>query len=316
LDLAKNIEILPKRFSYLPSLFYAFLIPLIYQKELREAYIYKTNQMEAAFPAVLAKIFYKKRLLVRCGYEWLSFLERRRELGKKIKRIIVYFLEKIAYKLADKIIVSSESDKRFIEAKFKTLSSKIEIIPNYIDTELFKPLNLPKEKNRICFVGGLAPQKNPFNLLRAVDNLDVKLVLFGKEEMQGKVQEMAKKIKAAKIEFRGNIPNSQLSQELNKSELFILPSLYEGTPKALLEAMACGLPCIGTDVVGIREILRHKENGYLCKVDSDSIKKAILEVLQDKDLQKKMGKAARQTILESFDLEKILEKEIRAYQSL
>jgi glycosyltransferase involved in cell wall biosynthesis len=312
-DLAENIEVLPKKFLFLPSLIYALLIPFIYQKELKEVDIYKTNQMAGSPPAILAKWFYKKRLIVRCGYEWLFFSEKKKNI---LKRMLVYFLEKVAYKTANKIILTSERDKKFIESKFKTPLSKIELIPNYIDIELFKPLGIPKEKNRICFVGGLSPQKNPFNLLKAVDGLDVKLVLFGKEEMGGKLKEKAEKIKKAKIEFRGNIPNNQLPEELNKSELFILPSLYEGNPKVLLEAMACGLPVIGTNVEGIREIVKHKENGYLCGTDSNSIRKAIIEVLDNKELQEKMGKRARQTILESFDLGKILEKEIKIYETL
>lgn len=312
-DLTENVEILPKKIPLLPSVIYAFFIPLIYRKELEEADIYKTNQMAAVPPAILGKCLYGKKFMVRCGYEWLSFLEKRKNF---LKRTIVQFLEKIAYKNADIIVLSSARDKKFVENKFETNPAKIGIIPNYVDTDLFKPLNIPKEKNRICFVGGMSCQKNPLNLLKAVDGLDVKLVLFGKEEMGGKVKLMAEKVKKAKIKFRGNILNNQLPEELNKSELFILPSLYEGNPKVLLEAMACGLPCIGTDVEGIKEIIRHKENGYLCQTDSSSIRKAIREVLGDKELQEKMGKQARQTILENFDLGKILEKEIRVYQSL
>lgn len=316
-NLAENIEILPKKFPFLPSAIYAFFIPFIYIKELKDSDVYKTNQMAASLPAILAKLLYKKKLIVRCGYEWFFFLKKRKGLIQKIKKIIVYFLEKTTYGMADKIILTTPKDKEFIESKFKIPSAKIEIIPNYIDVDLFKPLDVSKEKKRICFIGGLGYQKNPLNLIKAVDGLSIKLVIFGKEnELSQKARQMAKKVKKAKIKFMGSIPNEQLPKELNKSELFILPSYYEGHPKALLEAMSCGLPCIGTDVEGIREIIQHKENGYLCQTDSDSIRKAIIEVLQNRNLQEKMGKQARQTILESFGLEKILKKEIKIYEAL
>jgi glycosyltransferase involved in cell wall biosynthesis len=122
--------------------------------------------------------------------------------------------------------------------------------------------------------------------------------------------------KGVSVEFKKNVLNEKLPEELNKSEIFILPSFYEGCPKTLLEAMSCGLPCIGTNVEGIKEIVRHRENGYLCDTDSNSIREAIAEVLGDKQLQKKIGQNARQTILENFDFKKIIEKEINIYKTL
>ncbi|GAF93140.1 unnamed protein product, partial [marine sediment metagenome] len=109
-------------------------------------------------------------------------------------------------------------------------------------------------------------------------------------------------------------PNQKLPEELNKSNLFILPSLYEGCPKVLLEAMSCGLPCIGTNVAGIKEIIKHKKNGYLCRTDATSIKKVILNVLNNKELKERLSKNARKTITEHFSLESILKEEVKIYK--
>jgi len=311
--LARNIKIFPKKWN-LPSSIYSLLMPLAYRKELREANILKTNQMDGAISAVLAKWLYRKKLVIRCGYEWLSFLEKKRKVF--LKRKAAYFLEKICYGNADKIILTSEKDKKFLEKRFRILPKKIKVIPNYIDVDLFKPQSLKKGKNRVVFVGRLSEQKNLFNLLEAINNLDVEFLIFGQGELKEKLREKAKKIKKARIKFRENIPNYQLPKELDKSEIFVLPSFYEGCPKALLEAMSCGLSCVGTNVEGIREIIKHKENGYLCETDINSIRKAILKVLDDKKLRIKMGQNARETILSGFSLNKILEKELGIYESL
>ena len=308
----ENIKIFSKKWN-LSSSFYSLLLPLFYKEKIKEVDILKTNQMPGSWSAVIAKWLYKKKLVVRCGYEWLSFLEKQRKSWWK--RIAAKFIEKIAYKNADKIILTSEKDKKFVIEKFKIAPEKIEVIPNYIDTDLFKPLNFPKEKNRVISVGRLEEQKNLFNLIEAAGTLSVKLVIIGTGSLKEKLKNFAKE-RNAKVEFKENIPNEKLPEELNRSEIFILPSWYEGCPKALLEAMACGLPCIGTNVEGIRDIIKHRENGYLCKPDAESIKKAILEVLNDKNLQQKISHNARKTILEKFSLEKILEKEIKIYQSL
>lgn len=308
--LAKNIEVLPKKIS-LPSRVYQFFIPLIYRKELKDSDIYKTNQMGAAIPAVLSKWFYKKKLILRCGYEWLFILENSRKPFWQKK--IVYFIEKFAYKTADRIVLTSKWTKKYIKDKFKISPLKIEVIPNYVDTDLFKPQNVPKEKNRISFVGRLSLDKNLSNLIKAISGLKVKLVIFGNGPSKIDSEALTKKLDL-KVEFRGNIPNTQLPEELNKSELFILPSSYEGNPKALLEAMACGLPCIGTNVKGIREIIDHRVNGYLCGIDAASIRESISELFENGTLRENLSDNARKTILRDFQLEKILEKEMKIYE--
>ena len=116
-----------------------------------------------------------------------------------------------------------------------------------------------KEKGRICFVGRLASQKNLFALLEAVKDLaNIRLVLIGSGSQEKELKEKAE-TENINVEFLGNIPNYQLPAELNRAELFILPSLYEGHPKTILEAMACQLPVIGTNVEGTREVIAHKK---------------------------------------------------------
>lgn len=231
-------------------------------------------------------------------------------------------IERVAYKAADKIIFTSNKDKQFAQGKFNIASSKIELIPNYTDTELFKPLIElrtssfnPQKSASVIFIGRFSSEKNLFNLVEAAVDLPIKIVLVGAGPLKNDLAEFAK-TKTVTLEFKGSIPNERLSEELNKAEIFILPSFYEGCPKTLLEAMACGLPCIGADVEGIKEIIDHKENGYLCGTESVSIRKGIIEVLENKEMQEKMALNARRTILERFSLPKILEKEIDVYQSL
>jgi len=216
--LNKNIEILPKKWK-IPSKLYSLLLPLLYRKELKEVDFLKTNQMNGAIAAVLAKWFYKKNLIVRCGYEWLSILEN--QGSTYLKRKVVYLIEKIAYKTADMIFLTSQKDKEYIELKFKIPSSKVKIVPNYIDTELFKPLSIEnKENNRICFIGRLEKEKNLFNLIKAISSLSIRLTVFGNGSLKEDLKDYSKKQKA-KVEFKGNIPNQKLPEELNKSELFI-----------------------------------------------------------------------------------------------
>jgi glycosyltransferase involved in cell wall biosynthesis len=118
------------------------------------------------------------------------------------------------------------------------------------------------------------------------------------------------------VRFLGNVPHRQLPEILNSAALFVLPSYYEGHPKALLEAMACGLPVIGSDVPGIRELIRHGETGYLCGTSPEEIRAAIQDVLNAPDLRARMGRNARESVVDQFSLERVLEMELALYGEL
>jgi len=293
----ENIEVLPAN---------------IFNKELKNIDVFKTNQLNGSWKAVIAKNLYDKKLVVRQGYQW-SIFARNKKVAKW-KLFFIDLIEMIAYKSADAIMVSSEADRDYLIRRYNIKPEKVYYLPNYIDTDLFKPINIEKE-NRICCVAKLEEQKNLFNLIEAVSNLDIKLVIFGNGSLKEKLENFSKELKAD-VEFKQNIPNNDLPIEINKSRLFILPSFYEGCPKALLEAMSCQVPIIAANVPGIKEIIKHKENGYLCEITAESIRNAINQVLTDQDLQKKTSLGARKTILEKFSLETILNKEIKIYDKI
>lgn len=304
--LGENIIIRPKRIR-IPNCLYSLLMPFFYWKDLKNIDFLKTNQMAGAMPAVIAKLIFKKKLIVRNGYEWLKVLENAKKSKWKIG--IVYYWEKLAYKLGDIIFFTSQKDKDFAKAKFKIAEKKIFLVPNYIDIEIFKPNGLSREKNRIIFVGRISKEKNLFNLIEALSDLPTKLVVAGEGDLKAKLEAFAKK-KSVNVEFLGSLANNKLPEEFNKSEIFILPSFYEGCPKALLEAMACSCLCVGTNVEGINEIIKDGVNGFLSQTDSRSIKAVVLKALGLPQLEKEqIQQEGRKTILNKFSLEKILNQE-------
>lgn len=310
--LADNITIVPKRWP-VPDALYTILLPIALRKKIRQADVLKTNQMKGGIAAYVAKKIYRKPLVVRCGYEWLAFSE---QMGVPFyKRLLIALIERIVYRGADRIILTAENIREFVTRRFNTPETKINLIPNYIDTELFRPLNSNKDEKAISFVGRLVQDKNVANLITAASQLKVKLIVFGSGNQEETLKKQTRE-QEADVDFRGNVANDILPEELNRCGAFILPSLYEGNPKVLLEAMSCGLPVIATDVVGNRELIRHKENGFLCGTDADSIREAIKEVMDNPALRETMGQNARQTILKDFALPVVLAKELNLYANL
>lgn len=313
------------RLFFLNKLMYSLLLPIIHRRILKNVDILKTNQIMGAWVAIIAKLLYRKKLVVRQGYQvslllrktyFLSIGPIRRFIGSFLL-CFMKFLEFFAYLLADYVIVTSNADKKYIIKSYGVHPNKIVVVPNYVDTDLFKPMdNIRKERGRICFVGRLAPEKNLPMLIDAVKKLNVTLTIIGSGPLEKVLKMKVIKEKINNVTFLGTIPNEMLPRELNRSEAFILPSISEGNPKALLEAMACGIPVIGTDIDGIKEIIRHEENGLLCEINHESIRDAILRLLNDQKLREKLSLNARLFVEENYNLNTICRKELTLYQSL
>jgi len=308
--LTENITIVPSRYTF-NLLLYSFMLPFIHCKILKNIDIFKTNQMLGSWSAVIAKILYRKKLVARTGYTWSIFHSVENPKNRKI--LMVKNVERLAYRTCDAAITSSEGDFNYIEQNYHP--RRHTLIYNYVETEVFKPLNRIKQKGSICFIGRLQDIKNLVALLEALKGLPYTLDIIGNGQQEEELKRFTINNKV-KANFLGNIPNHKLPEILSTHELFVLPSLLEGMPKTLLEAMACGLPVIGTNVEGIKEVIKHGENGILCDTDSGSIRKAITSVMEDEGLRKRLGKNARKTIEKGFSLEKLVDKELELYTQL
>lgn len=305
--------LLVSRPKYMPVFAYSLLMPIIRFGVFSKIDIVKTNQMSGSWTAVIAKFIHKNKLVVRCGYEWLQYLERVKSSRFKLK--IAELIEKFAYNNADKIIITSDEGKSFIQNRFLVEENKIVLNPNYVDTDRFKLLEIKKEPGRIAFVGRLDQVKNLENLILSLAGLNVVLSVIGEGNMKEKLISLAERNKV-RVDFMGIIEQDKLPEELNKSVLFVLPSISEGNPKVLIEAMACGLPCLGSNIPSIKEIIRDDVNGLLCDTDVNSIRSGIVRLLNDSVLRDRVGREARLTVENNFCFRKIIDREISIYKEI
>jgi glycosyltransferase involved in cell wall biosynthesis len=244
-------------------LLYSFLMPLFCRRWLKSVDIFKTNQMDGSWAAVLAKWLYRKPLVVRTGYTW-SLLRKTHNAPQRRQRLIK-IAERLAYKNASVVTVTTQTQANYILENYFLSEETVRVMPNYVDTKFFTPTeSASRYADRLVFVGRLNEEKNLFNLIEAVAKIGLTLDIYGNGELYDKLLAHAKKLNA-KVNFMGVVPNNELPAILNRYRWYILPSLHEGMPKTLLEAMACGLVCIGTNVEGINQIIEDGVNGYLAK---------------------------------------------------
>jgi glycosyltransferase involved in cell wall biosynthesis len=309
--LIDNITIIPKK-CISNSLLYSFMMPFIHRKILKGVDILKTNQMWGSWSAVLTRLIYRKKLVVRTGFMLsINFMKSN---PKSWRKWVMESIEMIAYKLADAIITTSQSNFEYVERNYSPRGVHV-LIPNYVETEVFKPMISVKRPDSICFVGRLSQAKNLFALFEALKGLSYALTIIGSGEQKEQLNNFTIE-NEVNVNFLGNIPNHDLPEILNQHELFILPSLYENMPKTLLEAMSCGMPVIGTNVKGINEVIEHGRNGILCDTDSNSIRKAIINLMGDEALKEKLGENARRTIVEDYSLDILAKKELGLMEEL
>lgn len=311
-----NIKILFNKWG-LPTDLYALLIPWLHRKQLRNVSVLKTNQINGWWAAGITKLFYKAPMVLRGGY-LLSMNQEQRWKGYSRFRIgMVSLIEKIGFRYCDYSIVTTPEMKAQAIRRHGIFPGKVEVVPNNVDTNVFKPKSqITKMKGSIGFVGSFKPQKNIPMLLEALQGLSgVTLHIVGDGSQKARLGKMAKQF-GVNVLFEGNVSNFQLPALLNRFEMFVLPSEWEGMPKALVEAMACGLPVIGTDVHGIRDIIQHDVNGILCRESAQSVQAAIVDLLNNPEKRERLGLAARRYVVNRYSLNQIVKIEMQLMKNV
>jgi glycosyltransferase involved in cell wall biosynthesis len=194
----------------------------------------------------------------------------------------------------------------------------MQVIPNFVDIDRWKPRpekTLQSGPTKIAFVGRLVEPKNPLLLIEACAGLDVEIIMVGDGPLRSSVERYARE-KEVNVAFVGQLPHDQIRDVIQHCFAFVLPSIYEGHPKTLIEAMAMAMPVIGTRVRGIADIIIDRQTGLLCEGDAESLRAAIMELKNDRAFGARLGLAARQYVLENFSLNRVARTEQALFEML
>jgi glycosyltransferase involved in cell wall biosynthesis len=224
------------------------------------------------------------------------------------------------FKSADRIICLTESDMAEI-VTFGFPIEKIRLVPNAVDTDRFRPLDEPTD-NLIIWVGRFVPEKGLEYLLEAakivLNNFpDVRFLLIGYGPQKAKIMKLTLDcgLLGKSIFFSHSLSRNEIAKIMGKGTIFAFPSLKEGLPLSVLEAMACGLPVVGFDVSGVRDLVYHGETGFLVPPrNSKALAEAIMCLLNDKSLRRNLGRRARQLATEKYEWKTVLGALERVYR--
>lgn len=293
----------------LPPRLYEAALPWLHRGPLRGCNLFKTNQINGAMMAVRIARRWEKPLIARCGYMW-SFNEKNKRGDQSVQYHRALAAERRAFGAATRVVVTTQRLSEEVSARLPEVRDRIRVIPNYVETDRFAPDPLPDEpKFDVLYVGRLVVEKNVDLLLDAVAPLGIRLAVVGNGPLAAALKNRPLN-GDTKVAWLGNRSHTELPSLMNQARLFVLPSRFEGHPKALIEAMACGRPVVGTDVPGIGNLLRHEQTGLLCQPSVVGLRSAIQRMLGDAPLRERLGAAARAEAIARFSLDEVYAKEL------
>jgi glycosyltransferase involved in cell wall biosynthesis len=299
--------------SLLLRILQSLTFPIANARVFQAGHLYRTHQLWGSWVLVVAKLFFRKPMVTRCGYELVA---ASRDAGASWARVILLkALSRIVFAYSDHIIVTSPRMSSEIQHQFNTKPEKVTIIGNSIELNKFYPRAISKRNGRVLFVGRLEKIKNIPLLLAAARSAKVAVDIVGTGREYDSIKSLVEELNID-CRFFGNVPNEDLVDYYNRCLVFVLPSHSEWHPKVLLEAMACGAPVIGTDVPGVRDIIEHGETGFLVGQDPTELANIILLIQQDKALANDMGMRASAFIGKEYERSRALECEMIVYKEL
>ena len=246
----------------------------------------------------------------------------------RLLRPVVRGLVRLALKgRGSRLIVQNGDDlAAFVSAGIIAAQETHLIRGSGVDTERFQPARLDQQApfTRVLLASRLLRDKGIQEYIEAArrvqaQGLPVRFFLAGRPDTGNPAAVPMTQVdawhQAGIVTYLGH--SDDMPRLLSGMDIVVLPSYREGTPRSLLEAAACALPIITTDVPGCREVVKHCVNGLLGPArDSAALAAAICQLCRDPDARKRMGIAGREKVLKDFAQERVLEETFAVYRQL
>lgn len=275
---------------------YEAALPHLHRRLAAKRPVIVSNQASMGNAARLAASAWKAPLVARGRFVFgATIASSGRNDARAVRRLAS---EKAVYRAADAGVVTAPALRDWLVAHYGMDPERTFVIPNPVDTDLFRP-GEGEEPDRVVMVGRLAPVKRIEPVIRAMAGTPWVLELIGDgPERAALAQEAAQA--GVRLEFSGRVANGDLPARLRKARAYVLSNCVEGHPKALIEAMACGLACIGARVPGIAEVIADGRTGLLVEPQPAAIRAALDRVMGDRALRQSLQRQARAFAVDAY----------------
>lgn len=296
-----------------------FLFLDAFKKDFREVDVVYCRFINALLPAIIAKLIAKNKPGIITGYRW-RWGETAYRNGNIIAGTIKKMCEKTLLKKADRVTVPTQQLKEFLCKEYGIETVNVKIVPNFVPIEQFPGKGTYKilgKTLKVIAVGRLHQDKNYILMINAlaeaqgIINREIELTIIGSGGLRDKIEAFARE-REIKINIVNYVPNHEIHKKINEHDIYINTSRTEGHPKAVLEALCCGVPCIVTDVPGNNVVVEHQKNGLICDEKSSTIADAIKKLNNDEGLRALLGRNGREYIVNNCNFDKVVKMETDA----
>lgn len=262
-----------------------------------------------AFPLWIYALIHKKPTVIHVVSNILEVVKIRSGINKIGAIMLAWLLYRLSRIMASNSLVITNGSELLKMYSPIAASSLMIVTSSLLKSDL--PVTVKKDtfngKIKLLFVGKLNEGKGTIFLLQALEKLvnefksNVQLTVIGDGPLEDKLKKyVANHNLDHVVDFTGYIPPSKgLFEYFKNADLFVLPTLYEGTPRVVTEALALGLPVIATNIGGIPDIVIHNENGLLISPGNvDDIVNSVLKLSKEPELRQKMIKHGMKTAQE------------------
>ncbi|MDW5562360.1 MAG: glycosyltransferase family 4 protein [Methanomassiliicoccus sp.] len=224
------------------------------------------------------------------------------------------------YRSADGIICYTEVEKAGL-VELGIPEEKIAVIHNGIDTGLFRPASPREESEQLLWIGRYTPGKGVRYLIDAFaqlkkDNPRLSLLMVGKGPEKAAIAERVRELGLnGSVIMNDFVPNDELPDIYRRSRAFVLPSIEEGVPRALLEAMACGVPAVCTSLPQLVDIVSGA--GLLVPVrDSRAIAEQLSRILSDDALSARLGEVGTERVRSQYSWDDTVRRTLSYFEGI
>lgn len=287
----------------------AVQIPFAHAAQMRECSALRVFQITGVIPALVACRRFGIPYVTTYGF-WYAELSQ-----PGPKRALKGLVERLGLKHAAAVIATTPD----LAARASRLARRVALIPNGVDTTLFRPVaSRPADTpTRILYVGRLSAEKNLSSVVTAAGSIEatgagghITLTIVGSGPLRHDLEAQARRLGVV-VEFPGVVDQRRLPDVYGAADIFVLASFTEGHPKVLLEAMACGVPCVASDCVGNRSLVTDGRTGLLFDPrDARHLADCLARLIKDPALGRRLAETARAEIVARYDLRALVEREI------
>jgi glycosyltransferase involved in cell wall biosynthesis len=304
----------PLNLSYVPGLYYHLI--RVVRREKPTHFIVNKNMYHTAFVIPLLRLWGKKVVTVTDTFPGVNWFPRNKNL-RWVHWALARLLGMPFLKMSSHTVLLHEgliNDAKKFHLNYSVIHNGVDLAE--VDAASLS-LDLDQRYLNIIYVGRLESIKGYLDLVAVAQSITrknpkVRFTFVG--SYQGK-EEWVKEVESKQIVFLGH--RTDIFPLLKSAQIFVLASYAEGLPNALMEAMACSLPVVCSEVGGVKVLIENEKNGLLFPAgDRAQMEKQLERLIGDAKLGQKLGRAARKTIEKDFSWENIAKEYKKLLSSL